>query len=127
MRKSFGDNDVLQGINLAVPAGTVYALLGPNGAGKTTTVRILTTLIAGDSGNSTVLGHDVATDADAIRRRIGVTGQFSAVDELLTGRENLRMMADLNHLPRRQGRVRAQELLVERGWAGWTHLERTSQ
>ncbi|MGH3360574.1 MAG: ATP-binding cassette domain-containing protein, partial [Nocardioidaceae bacterium] len=99
------------GIDLTVPAGTVYALLGPNGAGKTTTVRILTTLITGDAGTATVLGHDVGADADAIRLRIGVTGQFSAIDELLTGRENLQMMADLNHLPRRQGRARAQELL----------------
>lgn len=111
LRKSFDDHDVLQGIDLTVPAGTVYALLGPNGAGKTTTVRILTTLISGDAGTATVLGHDVGSDPDAIRLRIGVTGQFSAVDELLTGRENLQLMADLNHLPRRQGRARAQELL----------------
>lgn len=111
LRKSFDDNHVLQGIALTVPAGTVYALLGPNGAGKTTAVRILTTLITGDGGRATVLGHDVATDPDAIRLRIGVTGQFSAIDELLTGRENLQLMADLNHLPRRQGRARAQELL----------------
>ena len=111
LRKSFDDNHVLQGIDLTVPAGTVYALLGPNGAGKTTAVRILTTLITGDAGTATVLGHDVGTDPDAIRLRIGVTGQFSAIDELLTGRENLQLMADLNHLPRRQGRVRAQELL----------------
>ena len=111
LRKSFDDTHVLQGIDLTVPAGTVYALLGPNGAGKTTTVRILTTLITGDGGTATVLGHDVGTDPDAIRLRIGVTGQFSAIDELLTGRENLQLMADLNHLPRQQGRARAQELL----------------
>jgi ABC-2 type transport system ATP-binding protein len=111
LRKSFDDNHVLQGLDLTVPAGSVYALLGPNGAGKTTAVRILTTLISGDGGTATVLGHDVATDPDAIRLRIGVTGQFSAIDELLTGRENLQLMADLNHLPRQQGRVRAQELL----------------
>lgn len=111
LRKSFGDDDVLLGLNLTVPTGTVYALLGPNGAGKTTTVRILTTLIAAGAGTATVLGHDVGTDADAIRRLIGVTGQFSATDDLLTGRENLHLMADLNHLPRRPGRLRAQELL----------------
>ncbi|WP_375002987.1 ATP-binding cassette domain-containing protein [Aeromicrobium sp. CTD01-1L150] len=111
LRKSFDDNDVLRGINLTVPAGSVYALLGPNGAGKTTVVRILTTLITGDGGTATVLGHDVSTNPNAIRLRIGVTGQFSAVDELLTGRENLQLMADLNHLPRQQGRARAQELL----------------
>ena len=111
LRKSFDDNHVLQGIDLTVPAGTVYALLGPNGAGKTTAVRILTTLISGDGGTATVLGHDVSTDPGAIRLRIGVTGQFSAIDDLLTGRENLQLMADLNHLPRQQGRARAQEML----------------
>lgn len=111
LRKSFNNNHVLQGINLTVPAGTVYALLGPNGAGKTTAIRILTTLISGDAGTATVLGHDVAADPGAIRLRIGVTGQFSAIDELLTGRENLQLMADLNHVPRQQGRARAQELL----------------
>lgn len=111
LTKSFVDNPVLQGLSLTVPSGTVYALLGPNGAGKTTAVRILTTLISGDGGSATVLGHDVSSDPDAIRLRIGVTGQFSAIDELLTGRENLQLMADLNHLPRSQGRARAQELL----------------
>ncbi len=111
LHKSFGDNAVLQGLSLTVPAGTVYALLGPNGAGKTTAVRILTTLISGDGGTATVLGHDVSADPDAIRLKIGVTGQFSAIDELLTGRENLQLMADLNHLPRSHGRARAQELL----------------
>jgi ABC-2 type transport system ATP-binding protein len=111
LHKSFDDNHVLRGIDLTVPAGTVYALLGPNGAGKTTAVRILTTLIAGDAGTATVLGHDVGTAPDAIRPRIGVTGQFSAIDDLLTGRENLQLMTALNHLPRRQGRVRAQHLL----------------
>ena len=111
LRKAFGDNDVLNGIDFTVPSGSVYALLGPNGAGKTTVVRILTTLISGDAGTARVLGHDVAREPDAIRRDIGVTGQFSAVDELLTGRENLRLMADLNHLPRPRGRARAQELL----------------
>lgn len=109
--KSFDGNEVLKGIDLVVPSGTVYALLGPNGAGKTTAVRILTTLISRDAGTATVLGHDVAREPDAIRRDIGVTGQFSAVDELLTGRENLQWMADLNHLPRSRGRARARELL----------------
>ncbi len=111
LRKSFDDNDVLTGIDLTVASGTVYALLGPNGAGKTTAVRILTTLITSDAGTATVLGHDVAREPDSVRRDIGVTGQFSAVDELLTGRENLVLMADLNHVPRAQGRARAQELL----------------
>lgn len=111
LRKSFDDNHVLRGIDLVVPSGTVYALLGPNGAGKTTTVRILTTLITSDAGTATVLGHDVGTESDAIRLQIGVTGQFSAIDDLLTGRENLQLMADLSHLPRRHGRARVQELL----------------
>lgn len=111
LRKSFADNEVLKGIDLTVPAGTVYALLGPNGAGKTTIVRILSTLITSDAGTISVLGHDGAGEAGAIRREIGVTGQFSAIDELLTGRENLQLMADLNHLPVAQGRARAQELL----------------
>ncbi|OEV02810.1 ATP-binding cassette domain-containing protein [Streptomyces oceani] len=109
--KSFDHNTVLRSIDLTVPPGTVYALLGPNGAGKTTVVRILTTLITADTGTATVLGHDVGRDPGGVRRDIGVTGQFSAVDELLTGRENLRLMADLHHLPRERGGARAQELL----------------
>jgi ABC-2 type transport system ATP-binding protein len=109
--KSYADNAVLRGIDLTVPAGTVYALLGPNGAGKTTMIRILTTLVAADSGQARVAGFDVRREADAVRRSIGVTGQFSAIDELLTGRENLQLMADLVHLPRRQGRARSAELL----------------
>jgi len=109
--KSYADHAVLRGIDLTVPAGTVYALLGPNGAGKTTMVRILSTLVSADGGEARVAGFDVRTEADAVRRSIGVTGQFSAIDDLLTGRENLQLMADLNHLPRRQGRARAQELL----------------
>jgi ABC-2 type transport system ATP-binding protein len=111
MTKSFADNAVLRGIDLTVPAGTVYALLGPNGAGKTTMVRILSTLITSDAGEARVAGFDVRREPDGVRRSIGVTGQFSAIDDLLTGRENLQLMADLNHLPRRQGRARAQELL----------------
>jgi ABC-2 type transport system ATP-binding protein len=90
----------------------VFALLGPNGSGKTTTVNILATLLAADAGEVRVAGYDVATEADAVRGAIGVTGQFSAVDELLTGRENLRLMADLHHLARRDGEGRIAELLA---------------
>jgi ABC-2 type transport system ATP-binding protein len=111
LRKSFGDKVVLDGIDLRVAAGTVLALLGPNGAGKTTTVHILSTLIGADAGEITVAGHDLTQEPDAVRELIGVTGQFSAVDNLLTGEENLRLMADLHHLPRSQGRRRAAELL----------------
>ena len=111
LRKSFGDKVVLDGIDLDVPEGTVFALLGPNGAGKTTTVHILTTLIGADGGEVRVAGHDVAAEPDLVRATIGVTGQFSAVDNLLTGEENLRLMADLRHLGRREGRRRAAELL----------------
>ena len=113
LRKSFGDNVVLDGIDLDVRTGTVFALLGPNGAGKTTAVQILTTLIRADAGEIRVAGHDVVTEADAVRAAIGVTGQFSAVDGLLTGEENLRLMADLHHLERREGRRRARELLEQ--------------
>ena len=111
LRKSFGDQVVLDGIDLDVAAGTTYALLGPNGAGKTTMVRILTTLIAADGGEARVAGHDPAHDPDAVRAAIGVTGQFSAVDPLLTGEENLILMADLHHLGRSEGRRRAAALL----------------
>jgi ABC-2 type transport system ATP-binding protein len=98
LRKAFGDKAVLDGIDLDVPAGTVFSLLGPNGAGKTTTVNVLTTLMKADGGTVRVAGHDVATDARAVRAVIGVTGQFAAVDDLLTGEENLQLMADLHHL-----------------------------
>jgi ABC-2 type transport system ATP-binding protein len=98
VRHSFGDNVVLDGLDLAVEPGSVFALLGPNGAGKTTMVRILSTLLEADHGTIHVAGHDVSRDADAVRGAIGVTGQFSAIDELLTGRENLALMADLHHL-----------------------------
>jgi ABC-2 type transport system ATP-binding protein len=111
LRKSFGDKLVLDGIDLAVAEGTIFALLGPNGAGKTTAVRILSTLIRADGGQVSVAGHDLAADPDAVRAAIGVTGQFSAVDDLLTGEENLRLMADLRHLGRAAGRRRAAELL----------------
>ncbi len=98
LRKAFGDKTVLDGIDLDVRAGTVFSLLGPNGAGKTTTVNVLTTLWKADAGTVRVAGHDVATETKAVRAAIGVTGQFAAVDELLTGQENLQLMADLKHL-----------------------------
>ncbi len=111
LRKSFGDHVVLDGLDLTIPAGTVLALLGANGAGKTTTVKILSTLLDPDGGSARVGGHDLATEPDRVRAAIGVTGQFSAVDSLLTGEENLLLMADLHHLPRRAGRERAARLL----------------
>jgi ABC-2 type transport system ATP-binding protein len=112
LRKSFGDHVVLDGVDLDVAAGTVFALLGPNGAGKTTMVQILSTLIGADEGTVRVAGHDPATDPDAVRAAIGVTGQFAAVDNLLTGEENLILMADLHRLGRAAGRRRAAELLA---------------
>lgn len=111
LRKSFGDHLVLDGINLNVAEGTIFALLGPNGAGKTTLVQILSTLIRADGGEIRVAGHDLAREPEAIRAEIGVTGQFSAVDSLLTGEENLLLMADLHHLNRRDGQRRIAELL----------------
>jgi ABC-2 type transport system ATP-binding protein len=111
LRKSYGPTLVLDGVDLAVPDGSVFALLGPNGAGKTTTVEILSTLIPADAGTVRVAGHDVAAEPDAVRAAIGVTGQFSAVDGFLTGRENLLLMADLLHLGRAAGRRTADELL----------------
>jgi ABC-2 type transport system ATP-binding protein len=111
LRKSFGEKVVLEGIDLNVAEGTIFALLGPNGAGKTTTVQILSTLIGADGGDVRVADHDVAQEPDAVRDVIGVTGQFSAVDNLLTGEENLNLMADLRHLERTEGRRRTAELL----------------
>jgi len=111
LRKSYGDHLVLDDLDLEVAEGTVFALLGPNGAGKTTIVQILSTLIGADAGDLRVAGHDLARDPDAVRAAIGVTGQFSAVDNLLTGRENLILMADLHHLDRAAGRRRAAGLL----------------
>ena len=111
LRKSFGDHVVLDGIDLNVAQGTIFALLGPNGAGKTTMVHILSTLIRADGGQARVAGHDVRKEPDAVRAVIGVTGQFSAVDDLLTGEENLLLMADLHHLGKREGRRRAAALL----------------
>jgi ABC-2 type transport system ATP-binding protein len=115
LRKSYGDKTVLDGIDLQVPAGTIFSLLGPNGAGKTTTVQILSTLIRTDAGQIRIAGHDLDTEPDAVRAAIGVTGQFSAVDKLLTAKENLHLMADLNHLGKAEGRRRTAELLERFG------------
>ncbi|MCX4663755.1 ATP-binding cassette domain-containing protein [Streptomyces uncialis] len=117
LRKSYGDKLVLDGVDLHIPAGSVFALLGPNGAGKTTVVKILSTLLsAGEgSGGIRVGGHDLATDPQSVRAAIGVTGQFSAVDGLITGEENMLLMADLHHLPRREGKRVAAELLARFG------------
>lgn len=109
--KKYGDVVALDGLDLSVPEGTVYGLLGPNGAGKTTTVRILTTLLLPDSGTATVDGLDVVKKPNAVRRIIGLTGQYAAVDEYLTGRENLRMFGDLYHLPSKYVKERSDELL----------------
>jgi ABC-2 type transport system ATP-binding protein len=109
--KSFGDHVVLDGIDMSVAPGTIFALLGPNGAGKTTAVQILSTLIAASGGQAWVVGHDVAREPEKVRAVIGVTGQFSAVDSLLTGEENLLLMSDLRRLSRREGKRRAAELL----------------
>jgi len=109
--KRFGKTDALRGINLAVEEGTVLGLLGPNGAGKTTAVRILATLLKPDAGRAMVAGLDVVAQAETLRSRIGLTGQYAAVDELLTGRENLEMVGRLYHLPRQTARRRADELL----------------
>ena len=113
LRKSYGSNEVLRGVTFVVERGTMLALLGPNGAGKTTTVRILSTLLLPDSGSVTVEGHDVRDDAEAVRSVIGLTGQSAAVDELLTGRENLVMMGQLYRLTTPSAKARAQELLEE--------------
>jgi ABC-2 type transport system ATP-binding protein len=113
LRKSYGDKVVLDGIDLHVAEGTVFALLGPNGAGKTTTVQILSTLIGADGGQVRVAGHDLAKEPQAVRASIGVTGQYSAVDKFLTGEENLQLMADLHHLPRRESRRLTARLLEQ--------------
>ncbi|GHF01133.1 daunorubicin resistance protein DrrA family ABC transporter ATP-binding protein [Amycolatopsis deserti] len=111
LRKAYQDKVVLDGIDLNVRAGTIFSLLGPNGAGKTTTVNVLTTLIKADGGTVRVAGHDIATEAKAVRAAIGVTGQFAAVDDLLTGQENLQLMVDLN---RAKGGKRIVADLLER-------------
>jgi len=111
LRKAFGDKTVLNGIDLDVQAGTVFSLLGPNGAGKTTAVNVLTTLMKADGGTVRVAGHDIATEAKAVRAAIGVTGQFAAVDELLSGQENMQLMVDLHRMGSGQGRRVVTELL----------------
>ncbi len=113
LRKSYGDKVVLDGISLDVPEGSIFALLGPNGAGKTTAVQIMSTLIPADLGKIEVAGHDLATNPARVRAAIGVTGQFSAVDNLLTGEENLLLMADLQHLGRTEGGRRVAALLAK--------------
>ncbi|MFD8639156.1 ATP-binding cassette domain-containing protein [Streptomyces zaomyceticus] len=109
--KTFGDVRALDGVDLDVPEGTVLGLLGPNGAGKTTAVRVLTTLLQPDSGRAVVAGIDVLKDPDEVRRRIGLSGQFAAVDEYLTGRENLQMVGQLYQMRAKAAKVRADELL----------------
>lgn len=113
LKKSYGDVRVLDGIDISVERGTMLALLGPNGAGKTTTVRILSTLLKPDSGTATILGIDVVADPDGVRHNIGLTGQYAAVDEYLSGRENLIMMGRLYHLTKEESKVRAEELLAQ--------------
>ncbi len=115
LAKRFRATQAVAGVDLAVTAGTVYGLLGPNGAGKTTTVRILATLLAPDAGQARVLGHDVMTQAGAVRRRIALTGQFATVDDDLTGRENLVLLGRLAGLARRAARARAADLLAAFG------------
>ncbi|MFE3441587.1 ATP-binding cassette domain-containing protein [Nocardia sp. NPDC059180] len=111
LRKNYGDKVVLDGIDLDVGTGTVFSLLGPNGAGKTTTVNVLSTLLEPDGGSVRVAGHDVVSEAKAVRAAIGVTGQFAAVDELLTGQENLQLMVDLKGFSAKDGKRTVAELL----------------
>ena len=113
LRKAYGDVTVLDGVDLDVPPGSVFALLGANGAGKTTMVRILSTLTPPDAGTVHVAGHDLRCDPQGVRRKISLTGQYAAVDDLLTGEENLRLMARLSHLGRAEGKRRARELLEQ--------------
>ena len=111
LKKAYDDKTVLDGIDISVDRGTVFALLGPNGAGKTTIVEILSTLVPADGGNIRIAGYNPSDDPDAVRSRIGVTGQFSAVDDYLSGEENLLLMADLHHLGKDERRTRTEELL----------------
>ena len=113
LTKSFGKLKILKGVNLEIKRGTIFALLGPNGAGKTTTVKILSTLLDPDDGEIIVGGFDVGTDADEVRKIIGLTGQYAAIDEYLTGRENLEMMGRLYHLSKSDSKIRAVELLTQ--------------
>ncbi len=113
-----GNVRALDGVSLEVEAGTVLGLLGPNGAGKTTVVRILSTILGPDSGRASVLGYDVVSQADAVRRTVGLAGQYAAVDENLTGRENIHMVGRLSHLSRKVSSRRADELLEDFGLAG---------
>ncbi|TJY41988.1 ATP-binding cassette domain-containing protein [Cohnella pontilimi] len=110
LRKAFGQHNVLDGIDLSVPAGSIFALLGPNGAGKTTIINILSTLVTPDSGSVRVAGHDI-TEKESVKRSISLTGQFAAVDEVLTAEENLRMIGRLSGLTKAEARIRAAELL----------------
>ncbi|WP_280389235.1 ABC transporter ATP-binding protein, partial [Nocardia wallacei] len=111
LRKAYGDKTVLDGIDLTIDTGTIFSLLGPNGAGKTTTVNVLTTLLKADGGTARVAGHDITTETKAVRASIGVTGQFAAVDDLLTGEENLQLMADLHRLRGAESKRVVTELL----------------
>ncbi len=111
--KSFGNRAVLERVDLTIETGSVFALLGPNGAGKTTMVRILATLVRPDTGTATIAGHELLTDPIGVKRAISLTGQYAAVDDLLTGRENLEMMARLRRIPRRAAQARAAELLAD--------------
>jgi ABC-2 type transport system ATP-binding protein len=115
IRKSFGGQVVLDGVDLAIDTGSIFALLGPNGAGKTTLVRILATLMRPDAGTATIAGHDLLADPSGVRRSISLTGQYAAVDDVLTGQENLRLMARLLHLRPRAARARSSELLATFG------------
>ena len=117
LRKAYGQQLVLDDIDLDVAEGTVFALLGPNGAGKTTLINILSTLLAADAGEVRIGGHDPAQDPEAVRRLIGLTGQVSAVDGQFTGEENLRLMADLLHLGKERGRRRVADLIERFGLA----------